>query len=420
MTALPLEGVRVVELTTAWAGPMAGRVLAWFGAEVIHVESPTRTNSWRINKDTPNPINFPGGDAGDRHYDRSFLFNSQNGNKRSLVLDLKTEEGLAAFKDLLATADVLTCNFRPGTLRKLGVDYDRLTRTNPGIIVAELPAFGLDGPMSGYAALGPTMEMAAGMASLIGYPDGRPETTGPSYLDPIGGFNAAAAILTALIHRQRTGEGQHIEIAQVEAAMHLIGPELLAAGESGAVSPRDGNHRDDAAPHDAFPALGDDQWIAIAVTDEEMWGRFCDVIERPELATDDRFASLAARKKNEAALTVIVSGWTRDFDKHSAAAQLQANGVSAAPVQTPREVAASPHLAARGFFTELERADLGRHPYPGLPIHLSATPGRLKTVAPAFGADNGYVLREILGRSDDEIAAMEASGAIATMPKPGA
>jgi crotonobetainyl-CoA:carnitine CoA-transferase CaiB-like acyl-CoA transferase len=255
---LPLQGIRVIEITTAWAGPMAGRVLGYFGAESIHVESPNRVNSWRLNKEKPNPINFPGGKPGERFFDRSFLFNSQNVNKLSCILNLKTEEGRQTLKRLVAVADVLICNFRSGTLAKLGLDHDNLTRIKPDIIVAELPAFGRQGPMSGYAALGPTMEMATGMSAMMGYRNGQPENTGPSYLDPIGGFNAAAAILTALHYRRRTGKGQYIEVPQVEAAMQLIGAELLLATETGLDPVPDGNHVAHMAPHDAFPAAGED------------------------------------------------------------------------------------------------------------------------------------------------------------------
>lgn len=420
MSSGPLSGIRVVELTTAWAGPMVGRVLAWFGTEVIHIESPTRSNSWRTNKEKPNPVNFPGGVAGDRPFDRMFLFNSQNGNKLSLILDLKTGEGMRALRDLLATADVLTCNFRPDMLRKMKLDYDSLAAAKPDIIVAELPAFGLDGPMAGYAALGPTMEMAAGMAALIGYPGGQPEVTGPSYLDPIGGFNGAAAILTALLYRQRTGKGQHIEIPQVEGAMQLIGAELLAAYETGTDAPRDGNHRAGAAPHDAFPAKGDDQWVVIAVFSDAEWASLAAAIGQGELAGDSRFATMAARLAHQDELKRIISAWTTSRDKHAIADLLQAAGVASAPVQTPRDVAASRHLAARNFFTPLERADLGRYPYPGIPIHLDRTPGRQIATAPAFGADNAYVLGTILKRTPQEIAAMEASGAISDAPRPGA
>jgi len=416
----PLAGLRVLELTTAWAGPMAGRVLGFLGAEPIHVESPTRVNSWRLNKEVPNPVNFPDGVPGDRPYDRAFHFNSQNVNKLSCILDLKTGQGRDIIRRLAAVSDVVICNFRPGTLAKLGLDYDSLRRIKPDIIVAELPAFGADGPMARYAALGPTMEMSTGMSSMIGYPGGQPETTGPSYLDPIGGFNAAAAILTALLHRQRTAEGQYIEVPQVEAAMQLIGPELLAAIDSGRDPAPNGNRSPYAAPHDAFPARGDDQWVAIAAGTEVEWQALCGVMGQPGLTADPRFATLAARQQNIEALTAIIADWTRAQDKHAVAARLQAAGVPAAPVQTPHDLARSEYLAHRGFFTVLEHPDAGRHPHPGLPIHLDATPGSQRRAAPRFGADNRRVLRDILGLTPDEVAAAEASGAMATEPRPGA
>ena len=414
-----LEGIRVIELTTAWAGPMAGRVLSFLGAESVHVESPNRVNSWRLNKETPNPINFPDLQPGERPFDRAFLFNSQNVNKRSCILNLKHEAARQILRKMVGKADVLICNFRPGTLAKLGCDYDTLRRIKPDIIVAELPAFGIAGPMSSYAALGPTMEMATGMARMIGYADGKPETTGPSYLDPIGGFNAAAAILTALLYRQRTGEGQHIEVAQVEAAMQFIGADLLAAAETGIDPAPNGNRSPEAAPHDAFRALGDDQWVAIAAQDEAQWQTLCETIGQVELAEDPRFATLQARKVNEDELTAILTRFTSTHDKRDIANALQAAGVAAAPVQTPADVAQSAYLAHRGFFTELDHADAGRHRHPGLPIHLSLTPGSQRKAAPAFGADNDHVLFEMLDLSSDEVAALKQSDAMGSAPFPG-
>ncbi|MEZ2131482.1 MULTISPECIES: CaiB/BaiF CoA transferase family protein [unclassified Sinorhizobium] len=413
----PLEGIRVIEVATAWAGPMAGRVLGYFGAESIHVESPNRVNSWRLNKEKPNPVNFPGGVPGDRPFDRSFLFNSQNVNKLSCILNLKTDEGQETLRRLVAVSDVLICNFRPGTLAKLGLDFDSLRKIKPDIIVAELPAFGREGPMSGYAALGPTMEMATGMSAMMGYRDGQPENTGPSYLDPIGGFNAAAAILTALHYRQRTGQGQYIEVPQVEAAMQLIGAELLQATETGIDPVPDGNSVETMVPHDAFPALGDDQWVVVAAENETQWQILCRLIGRTELAEDPRFATLAERLRNRDALTAILSDWTRHHDKHELAALLQNGGVAAAPVATAADVANSDYLAYRGFFTELEHPDAGRHRHPGLPIHLSGTPGGQVRAAPQFGGHNMHVLQEILALSPEEIARITAS-AMTTVPLP--
>ncbi len=415
----PLAGLRVLELTTAWAGPMAGRVLGFLGAECIHIESPNRVNSWRLNKETPNPDNFPSGQPGERPYDRSFLFNSQNVNKLSCILDLKSREGREIARRLAMACDVVICNFRPGTLAKLGLDYESLRRHRPDIIVAELPAFGLKGPLASHAALGPTMEMAAGMSSLVGYRDAQPETTGPSYLDPIGGFNTAAAILTALIHLQRTGEGQHVEVPQVEAAMHFIGGEILAAAETGTDPVRNGNRVAHAAPHDAFACAGSESWVAIAVRDEAEWGALCRAMERPDLIADPRFASLAARKSNEDALNVLIGAWTASQDRHALATRLQEAGVPAAPVQTPSDVARDADLLQRGFFDRLEHPDAGEHPHPGLPFHLSATPGGQRRAAPAFGQHTEEVLARVAGLAPQEIALARAANATATRPLPG-
>jgi crotonobetainyl-CoA:carnitine CoA-transferase CaiB-like acyl-CoA transferase len=415
----PLAGLRVLELTTAWAGPMAGRVLGFLGAECVHIESPNRVNSWRLNKETPNPDNFPSGQPGERPYDRSFLFNSQNVNKLSCILDLKTREGREIARRLAMACDVVICNFRPGTLAKLGLDYESLRRDRPDIIVAELPAFGLKGPLANHAALGPTMEMAAGMSSLVGYRDAQPETTGPSYLDPIGGFNTAAAILTALVHRQRTGEGQHVEVPQVEAAMHFIGGEILSAAETGMDPIRNGNRVAHAAPHDAFACAGFESWVAIAVRDEAEWTALCKIMARADLVADPRFATLAARKRHEDELNAVIEAWTATQDRHALATRLQEAGVPAAPVQTPSDVATDAYLLQRGFFRRLEHPDAGEHPHPGLPFHLSATPGGQRRPAPAFGEHTEEVLARIAGLAPQEIVLAKAAHATATRPLPG-
>jgi crotonobetainyl-CoA:carnitine CoA-transferase CaiB-like acyl-CoA transferase len=409
----PLEGVRVVELTTAWAGPFAGRVLAWFGAETFHVESATRTNTWRVNRDAPRAVNYPDLDPGTRPFDRSFLFNSQNVNKRSLAIDLKIPEGLAALRRLLDVSDVLLCNFRPGFLARIGLDRATLAQTNPGIIVLQMPAFGTSGPHAGYAALGPTMEMAAGMSAMIAYPGGEPTVTGPSYLDPIGGFNAAAAVMTALWHRDRTGEGQEIEMGQVECAMQFIGPELIAGEDV----EQQGNRVRDMAPHSAYPARGEDEWIVIAATDDEAFAALCRAMDRPELARN--FASLEARKQAETMLDAEIARWTVGQDKHELARRLQAAGIAAAPVNTPADLAGWDYLDARASLVELDHPEAGRHPHMGLPFHAETHRGGARTAAPCFGADNLYLLRDVLKMSDGEIEDALASGAFADRPNAG-
>ena len=412
----PLSHIRAVELTTAWAGPMAGRILAFLGAEVIHVEAATRLDSWRHHSQVFNPRRFPGGVAGERPYNRASMFNSQNVNKLSLTLDLKKPGGSDAFMTLLKTADVLICNFTPGMLDRAGFGYDRLKQIKPDIVVCEMPAYGLDGPSAQTTALGPTMEMASGMASMIGYRDGPPVSTGPAYLDPIGGFNGAAAILTALLHRDLTGEGQHVEVPQVEAAMQFIGEHLLHAAATGHVTSRNGNRVPHAAPHDAYPAEGEDEWVAVAVGTDAEFAALCRVIGRPELAGEAHFARLADRLDHQDELDRIVSSWTRGQSKKTAAQLLQAAGVPAAPVQNARDAAESEYLAARNFFTVLDHPEAGRYPHQGMPFHLARTPGGQRTPAPCLGEHTRQILEETLGLTPVEIARMEAAGTTAAVP----
>ena len=259
---LPLQGLRVLDFTQAWAGPMTARALAFLGAEVIKIENGARLDSWRGPAVGVNdPASYPDRQGGERPYDRNALFNTQNHDKQSISLDLKSPGGQDLARRLAAKCDVVLANFSPHALTKLGLGYEALSRGNPKLVMVEMPAFGNDGPWSSHVGMGKTMEAAAGMASLIGYGDGEPVLTGPAYLDPIGGLHGAAAVLTALAERNRTGVGQYVEVAQVEAAMHWIGEYILQTGRTGEVFRADGNRRPDMAPHDAFPCAGDDQWM---------------------------------------------------------------------------------------------------------------------------------------------------------------
>lgn len=413
---LPLSGFRIVELTTAWAGPMAGRILACLGAEVVHIEPANNLDSWRSYTPLLLPKRYPDQQGGERRYNRAALFNSQNTDKLSLSLDLKAPGGKDTFRDLIAKADGLITNFTPGMLARLGFSNEELWAIKPDLCIVEMPAYGNSGLMRSWTALGPTMEQVAGMTAIIGYGDGRPVSTGPAYLDPIGAFNGSAAMLTALLHRQRTSEGQHVEMPQVEAAMQLIGEHLLHAAETGKDPVANGNRLTDAAPHDVFPAAGTDEWVAIDVTSDDEWTSLCRVIGNEAMAFDPRFATAGGRAKHQDELAVPIADWTSALNKHEAARRLQDAGVPAAAVYKANDTLACPYLNAREFSVTLTHPEAGRHLHQGLPYRFEKTPVRHRQAAPCLGEHNHYILREVLGRNDAEIAELERAGAIRSVP----
>lgn len=411
----PLDGIRVMDMTTAWAGPYAGRVLANLGADVIHIESAGKLDLWRGGGHALDPLRYPDLDPGERPWNRTVLFNSQNMNKRSLTVDAKLPGGLEVLMRLARVSDVVLANFTPGTLERLGLGIAALREVNPSIIVVEMPAFGNYGPMSSHVGLGPSMEFGAGMGPLVGYGDGQPFPTGPAYLDPVGGYNAAAAVLVALASRQHSGEGQAVEISQVEAAMPLIGEIILAGIERGDDPPADGNHIDTAAPHNAYPCAGDDEWIAIAAFSEAEWRSMCAVLNRPDLASDPRFEGRERRKANEEALDAEIARTVASMDKHELAARLQDGGVPAAPVQNGVDLSKDPYLVHRRFFDVLDHPEVGRRTYQGMPFHFSETAAGQWRAAPLLGEHNREILLE-LGYSDGEIDRLDECGTISSIP----
>lgn len=412
----PLAGLRVLDFTTAWAGPMTGRIFAFLGAEVVKVESASRPDTWRMHNNVFQAKRFPNGEAGARPYNRAALFNSQNHNKLGLCLDIKHPKGLDAMHRLAATADIVICNFTAGTLDRMGVGYGALKKIKDDIIVVEMPGFGNSGPLSKAAANGATMEMAAGMCAMIGYAGGAPTTTGQVYPDPMGGYNGAAAVMTALMHRQATGEGQYIELSQVEASMQFIGEELLYAIAANQDPELHGNRVRWAAPHDAYPAKGDDEWVTIAVGNDEEWGKLCTIMGKAALAEDPRFANFHARWKNQDLLREPISDWTRLHGKHEIADRLQADGIRSAPVNTPKDVTESPYLAARNAFVTLIHPEAGTHNYMTLPFRLSLTPGSQHRASPCLGADTRKVLLELAGLTASEVDELDREGVTSNIP----
>ena len=412
----PIEGLRVLDLTTAWSGPFAARSLAFLGAEVIKIDAPSHMDSWRGAVEGGRRDWYPDKETGDRPWNRCVLFNTQGQGKLSFGLDLKVEGALDAFLRLAAESDVLISNFTPNVLERLGIGYETLRQVNPRIIVVEMPAFGPGGPDSRHQGMGKTMEAAAGMAAHMGYGEGVPALTGPAYLDPIGGLSAVAATMMALHRRDALGEGCRVEVPQTEASLHWIGDIVLHQADADFTLTPFGNAVDYAAPHDAFRTKGEDEWIVIAVQNSEQWFTLCDLMGRSDLRHSVQYLDVDSRNRHWLEIYEAISTWTAHFDKNELATTLQIVGIPAAPVLNGSEVATNEALASSGFIKQLAHPEAGVRDYPTLSYFFDRTPGGVERAAPCFGEHNETILRDLLSFSDEQIDKLIKSGAVAVGP----
>ena len=403
---LPLEGIRVVEFAWVWAGPYCGQLLAQLGAEVIKVESHNRmdimrrTVVWPLSDEEPTTV---------PHND-SISFNAVNMNKKSVTLDLGSPEGLEIAKKLLATADITYDNMRPGALDKLGLGYENSKKLKKDIIVASSSGRGTGGPESEYLGFAPIHHALGGNSYITGYPDDHPcNTTGD--VDIMNATTLAFALMAAIHHRDRTGEGQFIEYSQSEAVSSLIGEVLLGYEMTKAIPERDGNRHPRYAPHNVYPAWGMNRWLAIEVHTDEEFGSLVQVMGKPELAADPRFADEASRKKNEEELDEIIATWSRKRDRDRMARLLIDAGVAAAPSQEARDLYADRHLLERDAFLRVNHPAWGDLDIVGPPWKmdgLNAEPKR----APFLGEHTDEVIKDIVGLSDDELKGLREKGII--------
>ncbi|MFJ8197107.1 CoA transferase [Streptomyces sp. NPDC096152] len=392
----PLAGVRVVDFTTAWSGPLSTRILALLGAEILKVESYSRMDAWRGPAKAPTATEFyPDGEPGERPYNRNAWFNAQNLGKKSVLLDLKTDTGRRQALDLCQDSDLVVTNFTPGTMDRLGLGFDELRKINPTIVMVEMSGFGATGPLRSHRAYGQTMEAMAGITSLIGYDEeSGPLGSGSAYLDPMGGLAGAAAALTALRHRDRTGQAQYIELAQREAAMSWIGDIILDAIDTGVDPSPQGNALPAAFPHDAFPCRGEDQWVAIAVHSSAQWAALCTELGWTDWADDPALRDVAARQAAGEEIVGRLSALTAEHDKMALARRLQCAGVPAAPVQNGKDLFQDPQLRHRGWFARLVHPEAGTHEYAGLPLESARQILQPTSAAPLLGQHSAEVLKK--------------------------
>lgn len=392
----PLQGVRVLELTKVWAGPYAGKQLAFLGAEVIRIESHGSLDVTRT--------------FGVDDIDKAPGFRAVNPQKLSAQIDMKSKAGIALLKDLIGQCDVLIENLRPGAIDRLGLGYEVVKAVKPDIVFVSMGMYGNDGPLAYQTGYAPCFVALGGLSALVGQEGEAPAGMNIRYADSTFGTAAAYAVLVALVHRRRTGEGQFIDVSAVETMTSMIGDSVMDYSLNGRIAACDGNRHAEMAPHGVYRCDGAD-WIAIAVSSDTAWRALAGAMGQPGLARAPRFRTLADRKANEVELDQLISGWTRDQDAAALADALQVVGVAAAKSAASVDLVSDAHLWGRGFYHEVTDASGEARPIVG-PSWRMSDAAEITDGAPRLGQHNGYVFGDILGLSVEEQARLVEAGVI--------
>jgi crotonobetainyl-CoA:carnitine CoA-transferase CaiB-like acyl-CoA transferase len=398
---LPLEGVRVLDLTMMWAGPYATKMMGEMGAEVIKIESPRAWDNIRTLMPRTDQVEDP--------WNSAFYFAEYNHEKKSVTLDLAQQAGRDAFLRLVANSDVVIENYRADVMDKLGLTTDVLLGAKPDLIYVSMAGFGKTGGDRDNVGYGPIIEMMSGLMSLSGYDADTPQKTGISYGDPVAGLAAVGAVALALIARRRTGKGAVIDLSQHEVSVKMAGLAFAELARTGQVTPATGNRHPRWAPQGCYQVRGEDQWIVVSCPDDDAWRACAETIGRPDLAD----LPLAERRARHDELDAAIGAWAAPLDGRVAVDELQAAGVPAGRVLDMRTLKDDPHLYARNFWIRVPNPKM--HPYRkhGVVWRLLEANPTITRHAPYLGADNRTVLAEIGGLSDAEIDRLEADGIIA-------
>ncbi len=394
--SLPFAGLKVLDLSTFWAGGYLTCYLGAFGADVVKLESIQRPDGFRYSAAYPH--------EGEDWYERSALWQATNLNKRDITLDLTSQAGRDLAYRLAAQADVVVENFSPRVVEQFGLDYQSLVALRPDVIAIRMPGFGLDGPWREYVGWALNIEQVSGMSAVTGYADGPPcNVQGPA--DPIVGVHAGVALLAALDHRRRTGEGQLIEVAQIEVGAAVTAEPVIEYSMNGIVRPRDGN-RQRGCCQGVYPTDTDDAWVALSVRDDTDWSQLVEAMGRPGLLEDDRLATAHGREAAHDVFDGVVAAWTRTRATADIVAALRERNIPVEEVIAPEQMYDLPGLDARGYYEDFEHAVTGRHRYPGWPFRITPGPARHHRFAPpTLGQHNDEILGG-LGLSRYELDAL--------------
>ena len=410
---LPFSGLRVLDMTTFWAGPSCTHFLAMLGADVVHVESAGRPDGTRLIAGVPI--------TEDQWWEKSPIFAALNTNKKSLTLDLQTPRGRELLRRLIATCDVIVENFTPRVLDQIGLDFGAVQAARPDAVMLRMPGFGLDGPWRDNPAFAYAIESASGLSWLTGYPD-RPPYEPYSIGDPCAGVHALNGLLLALEHRRRTGQGVLVEAAMVDAALSVSAEQIIEYSAYGSLLERAGNRGPTAAPQNLYRSADIDEfgrldsWVAIAVATDDQWERLCRTLESPCWATDPNLSTEAGRRAHQGLIDEQLAAWCEYRSRDDIVRTLWDAGVPVAKVMQPHRQTELDQLAFRGFFEEVEHPVNGRAKLSTLPMRFSRRPGLFHThSAPLLGQHNHELLAD-LGLTASEIADLEADGIIGCAP----
>ena len=413
-TGLPLEGLRVLDMTAWWAGPSAAHLLASMGADVIHVESTSR----------PDGMRMVGGMAATHYpewWEASSFFLHANTNKRGITLDLTKPRGRELVEELIKHSDAVIENFTPRVLEGFGLTWERIQELNPRALMVRMPAFGLSGPWRDNTGFAQTMEQLSGLAWLTGHADDQPRIQrGPC--DPIAGMHGAFAFLVALAERDATGKGHHVESTMVESALNVAAEQLVEWSAHGRLLSREGNRSPLAAPQGLYPCAdgqpGNESWLSLSVVTDAHWRALCDVLGDPDWAAEAELETLAGRRAAHDVIDAELEKWTRSQKRDEAEARLRAAGLPASAVADPRRLCdENPQLRARDYYEHPEHGVVGAMPLPSLPFRYASLGRWLRTPAPKLGEHNGPILEGVLGLTPAEVEGLAAEGIIGTRPE---
>ena len=401
---LPFEGIKVADFSWVGVGPISAKYLADHGADVVRVESESRLDVLRLGG--PHKDGVPG-------LNRSQFYGDFNTSKRSLGLSLKEPGAVEIARKMIAWSDVFIESFAPGAVERLGLSYEEVRKLNPNIIMLSTCLMGQTGPASGFAGYGYHAGAMAGFYEVTGWPDEEPCGPWIAYTDTIAPRFISTLLAAALDHRRRTGEGQYIDVAQLEASLHFLAPEILDCEANGFAATRLGNRARDAAPQGCYPCAGDDQWCAIAIDDDEQWQALRRVLGDPEWARAEGLATVAGRLAQHDEIDAGIGEWTRSRDPRSAMQELQSAGVPAGVVQRSQDLHEDPQYQHRQFYRDHEHLEMGRVGYAGHQYKIRDYDNGPRSAAPCLAQHSIEVLCECVGMSEEEIGEAYAAGLIA-------